>query len=243
MGEERGTRVKGGWLYKQRLAGCGVGGRLVSCAGTKTKEVSGVGGRGGEEERKRVRGEVYVGVGGRLDDPTAVRLSAGHKLSSFPPFPSLSPSPFPLLHRDVLAAVVVCRLDQSDAFLVLGSDGLWEHVGDDEAIGVVVVAWSIERAAAADGETDGVQLRAAGLEGDSEAVAVATTTTTAAVEGRHEERGKGGNSREGEVPAGCAAHTLLVLWGTSLAAAVGALVLVDVAAAAPTHTAGTKASS
>ncbi|CAI5458311.1 unnamed protein product [Closterium sp. Yama58-4] len=40
--------------------------------------------------------------------------------------------------------VVVRRLDQSDAFLVLGSDGLWEYVGDDEAIGVVVAAGSIE---------------------------------------------------------------------------------------------------
>ncbi|CAI5936006.1 unnamed protein product [Closterium sp. NIES-64] len=40
--------------------------------------------------------------------------------------------------------VVVHRLDQSDAFLVLGSDGLWEYVGDDEAIGVVVAAGSIE---------------------------------------------------------------------------------------------------
>ncbi|CAI5512035.1 unnamed protein product [Closterium sp. Naga37s-1] len=40
--------------------------------------------------------------------------------------------------------VVVRRLDQSDAFLVLGSDGLWEYVGDDEAIGVVVVGGSIE---------------------------------------------------------------------------------------------------
>ncbi|GJP52720.1 hypothetical protein CLOM_g11809 [Closterium sp. NIES-68] len=40
--------------------------------------------------------------------------------------------------------VVVRRLDQSDAFLVLGSDGLWEWVADEEAVQVVVGAGSIE---------------------------------------------------------------------------------------------------
>ncbi|CAI7769658.1 unnamed protein product [Closterium sp. NIES-54] len=113
------------------------------------------------------------------------------------------------------------------------------------------LAWP-SQAAAAEEETDGVRLGAAGLGGDSEGDEAAA----AAAEGRHEEGGKGENDvgekgkgergkEEGallwEVPAGCAAHMPLVLWGTSLAAAVGALVLVAMAAAAPVHTAGTKA--
>ncbi|CAI5529282.1 unnamed protein product [Closterium sp. Naga37s-1] len=60
---------------------------------------------------------------------------------------------------------------------------------------------------------------------------------------RREGRRGGEGALQWEVPAGCAAHTPLVLWGTSLASAVGALVLVAVAAAAPVHTAGAKASS
>ncbi|CAI5512044.1 unnamed protein product [Closterium sp. Naga37s-1] len=87
----------------------------------------------------------------------------------------------------------------------------------------------------ADGETDGSG-GAARLGGDSEGDEA---------EQRHEEVRR--ETEEGalvwEVPAGCAAHTPLVLWGTSLAAAVGALVLVAAAAAAPVHTAGAKASS
>ncbi|CAI5537601.1 unnamed protein product [Closterium sp. Naga37s-1] len=98
------------------------------------------------------------------------------------------------------------------------------------------LTWS-SQTAAADGETDRL-VGAAGLGGDSEGSGAALS------EGRHDEE-RGEKAEEGallwEVPAGCAAHTPLVLWGTSLAAAVGALVLVAVAAAAPVHPGATKA--
>ncbi|CAI5458310.1 unnamed protein product [Closterium sp. Yama58-4] len=62
--------------------------------------------------------------------------------------PTICNPPSVFSSRDSLPSlpsqVVVIGLDQSDAFLVLGSDGLWEYVGDDEAIGVVVAAGSIE---------------------------------------------------------------------------------------------------
>ncbi|CAI7852355.1 unnamed protein product [Closterium sp. NIES-54] len=77
--------------------------------------------------------------------PTATHTP--HLTISFLPFlkppPVLSLSFSPPLSSPP-SQVVVRRLDQSDAFLVLGSDGLWEYVGDDEAIGVVVAAGSIE---------------------------------------------------------------------------------------------------
>ncbi|CAI6006247.1 unnamed protein product [Closterium sp. NIES-64] len=78
--------------------------------------------------------------------------------------------------------------------------------------------WS-SQPAPADGKTD-LSAGAAGLGGDSEGA------EAAAAEGRRDEE-RGEEGEEGallwEVPAGCAAHTPVVLWGTSLAAAVGAL--------------------
>ncbi|CAI5463070.1 unnamed protein product, partial [Closterium sp. Yama58-4] len=152
-----GTTAVVAHLYKQRLAVAWVGDSRAVLArrreGGERDDLAAV--RlsadhkpNNEEERARIEaseGSVQQDVDENGDDvgPFRVWMKTGPMLG-LAMSRSLGDKLAHTVGVSATPEVVVRRLDQSDAFLVLGSDGLWEYVGDDEAIGVVVAAGSIE---------------------------------------------------------------------------------------------------
>ncbi|CAI5458324.1 unnamed protein product [Closterium sp. Yama58-4] len=152
-----GTTAVVAHLYKQRLAVAWVGDSRAVLArrreGGERDDLAAV--RlsadhkpNNEEERARIEaseGSVQQDVDENGDDvgPFRVWMKTGPMLG-LAMSRSLGDKLAHTVGVSATPEVVVRRLDQSDAFLVLGSDGLWEYVGDDEVIGVVVGAGSIE---------------------------------------------------------------------------------------------------